>query len=180
MRLHKVRLAGTVGAALLIAVAVGHPTAAGATPATGAQLRQECTAPPLAGHVVDVTVGDSVSPGSPQSGQMWLKVAPAKVPAGTVSLRVANKGTLAHEVIVLPLPAGQAVGKRATSGERVSEAGSLGEASHNCAAGGGGGIAPHSMSWATLKLPAGHYELVCNFPGHYASGMRAELDVTGP
>ncbi|MEU0567532.1 sulfocyanin-like copper-binding protein [Nonomuraea sp. NPDC005983] len=179
MRLHKVRLAGTMGAALLTAVAVGHPMAAGATPATGAQLRQECTAPPLAGHVVDVTAGDSAGPGSPQGAQMWLKVAPAKVPAGTVSLRVSNKGTLAHEVIVLPLPAGQAVGKRAaTSGQRVSEAGSLGEAAHNCAAGAGGGIAPGSMSWVTLNLPAGRFELVCNFPGHYTAGMYAELDVS--
>jgi len=29
-----------------------------------------------------------------------------------------------------------------------------------------------------LHLPAGRYELICNQPWHYASGMHAELQVT--
>lgn len=43
-------------------------------------------------------------------GMMWLRAAPSSVTAGTMSLRVAHFGALPHKVVVLPLPAGQAVG----------------------------------------------------------------------
>ncbi|MEV7007743.1 sulfocyanin-like copper-binding protein [Streptosporangium sp. NPDC051022] len=112
--------------------------------------------------------------------RMRLSVTPSQVPSGTVSLRVVNEGVTTHEVVVLPLPSGQTVGKRDEGpGQRIDEAGSLGEASHDCGAGEGKGISPGSTGWTTLKLSPGRYELVCNFPGHYAGGMYAELDVTG-
>ncbi|WP_207621169.1 hypothetical protein [Streptosporangium minutum] len=185
MRTHDARFAGMVTAVMLAAVVVGEPAAMGVTTATEAQHRPECTVPSLPGHVVDVTLADTGSrmmsggPG-PQDTRMRLSVTPATVPAGTVSLRVANTGALAHEVLVLPLPSGQTVGQREPgSDQRVDEADSLGEASHDCAAGKGEGIAPDSKGWITLTLRPGRYELVCNFPDHYARGMYAELDVTG-
>lgn len=148
-----------------------------------------CTAPPLQGHVVDVSLGEMgsgmVSPGPPYGSgphgtRMKLTAKPSSVPAGKVSLRAYDEGVLAHEVVVLPLPAGHAPGQRVTGSDgRVSEAGSLGEASRTCGAGAGNGIAPGSTSWTTLTLRPGRYELLCNFPGHYAAGMYAELDVTG-
>jgi uncharacterized cupredoxin-like copper-binding protein len=171
MRLHDVWFAGAAAAAMTAALVAGTPAATGQ--AAESRLAQQCTAPPLPGKVVDVNLTDTAS------GPMRLTVNPAKVSAGTVSFRASNTGTLAHELIVLPLAKGQAIGKRAVgSNDRVSELGNLGEASHNCAAGDGGGIAPGSMSWVTLKLLPGRYELVCNFSGHYAAGMRAEFDVT--
>ncbi|MFF7408833.1 sulfocyanin-like copper-binding protein [Streptomyces lydicus] len=110
---------------------------------------------------------------------MWLRATPSSVPAGVVSLRVVNAGTLDHEVVVLPLPTGHAAGERLTGGDgRVDEAGSLGEASLSCGGGAGEGIAPGAMAWTTVTVPPGRYELVCNFPGHYTAGMYAELDVT--
>ncbi|MFI6926019.1 sulfocyanin-like copper-binding protein [Nonomuraea spiralis] len=119
------------------------------------------------------------NPGS-HGTRMRLTVTPSSVPAGKVSLRAYNAGALAHEVVVLPLPAGQTPGRRVTGSDgRVSETGSLGEASRTCGAGAGNGIAPGSTSWTTLTLRPGRYELLCNFPGHYAAGMYAELDVTG-
>ncbi|MFI9847516.1 plastocyanin/azurin family copper-binding protein [Nonomuraea sp. NPDC051941] len=150
----------------------------GTSTATGqaaeSRLAQECTPPPLPGKVVDVDLTDTAG-----AAPMRLTVKPAKVTAGTVSLRASNTGTLAHEVVVLPLAAGKPIGKQPIGADsRVSETGSIGEASHNCAAGEGGGIAPGSAGWATLTLQPGRYELICNFPGHYAMGMRAELDVT--
>ena len=33
------------------------------------------------------------------------------------------------------------------------------------------------MSWTTLTLNPGRYELLCNIAGHYGSGMYTELDV---
>ncbi|MGW1028789.1 sulfocyanin-like copper-binding protein [Streptomyces sp. NPDC002577] len=165
-----------------------HPAPAGWT-TSGAR----CSPPALPGHVVDVTVGDmmgammggpyshtrSGGPGWQGMGMMWLRTSPSTVPAGTVSLRVFNTGALTHEVVVLPLPAGKAVGERpiGTQG-RIAETGSLGEASRSCGAGEGEGITSGAMAWTTVTLPPGRYELVCNLPGHYAAGMYTELDVT--
>lgn len=112
-------------------------------------------------------------------GRMSVQVSPSTVPAGTVSLAVADAGRLTHELVVLPLPAGARPGQRTVGPDgTVSEDGSLGEASASCAAGAGDGIAAGSAGWVTLTLAPGRYELVCNLPGHYAAGMYAELDVT--
>ncbi|MEU8251539.1 plastocyanin/azurin family copper-binding protein [Nonomuraea sp. NPDC048916] len=182
MRLHSSRLTAT--AVMLTAVLAGPAGATGQT--AEAPLRQDCTAPALPGKIVDVTLNDDTGSdmmgnGPPaQDMRMTLSVKPSTVPAGTVSLRVFNKSTnLAHEAVVLPLPSGQSVGKRAVgSGQRVDEKGSFGEAARNCGPGEGEGIAPGSMSWTTLTLRPGQYEVVCNFPGHYAAGMYAKLTVT--
>jgi hypothetical protein len=81
--------------------------------------------------------------------------------------------------VVLPLPAGQAVGTRAVGSDgQVDEAGSLGEASRTCGAGAGDGIAACAAGWLTLTLGPGRYELVCNLPGHYPASMHAELDIS--
>jgi len=61
---------------------------------------------------------------------------------------------------------------------KVDEAGSLGEASKSGAQGEGEGIAPGALGWVTVTLAPGRYELVCNLPGHYVSGMYGELTVT--
>ncbi|MEV0228558.1 sulfocyanin-like copper-binding protein [Nonomuraea sp. NPDC050786] len=163
MRLHDLCSAVTATAAMTTALVAGAPAA---------EWRQ-CTPPPLPGKVVDVQLTDSAS------GPMRVTVTPARAPAGTVSFRAANTGTVVHELVVLPLPKGQAVGKRQMGSDaRVSETGHLGEASRDCGQGEGEGIAPGSMGWVTLQLQPGQYELVCNFPGHYASGMYAAFDVT--
>lgn len=162
---------------------------------------RRCAPPPLAGTAVNVTVtdmgpmmgGDRVPgpmtgergrwphrgmPGMP--GTMRLFVSPDRVPHGTVSLRVLNTGSLPHEVVVLPLPAGREAGRLPEGVDgRADETGDLGEASRTCAAGAGDGIAPGAAGWTTLRLGPGRYELICNLPGHYAAGMYAELDVIG-
>jgi uncharacterized cupredoxin-like copper-binding protein len=188
---------GVATTALLAALgAFGGPAFGG--PAPGNRWRSQgvrCTAPALAGQVVDVTVGDMgpgmmggpnrYGPGSSGSWQgmrmMSLVAAPATAAAGTISLRVVNAGVLTHEVVVLPLPAGRSVGQRPIGADgRIDEAGSLGEVSRDCGAGTGDGIEPGGVGWGTFTLAPGRYELVCNFPGHYAAGMFDELDVTGP
>ena len=140
-----------------------------------------CQAPQLPGHVVDVTLSDmSMMRGRMmQGGGMFgVTVSPTQVHAGTISMRVTNIGTLQHELVVLPLASG-GVGERSVGPDgRVDETGSLGEASATCAAGAGSGIASGAAGWVTLQLPVGRYELICNFPWHYAMGMHAELDVT--
>ncbi len=108
---------------------------------------------------------------------MRLVAYPATVPAGTVSLRVHNTGALTHEVMVMPLGAGQYSGQRAIGIDgRVDESGSLGEASRTCGAEEGDGIGAGTNGWTTVDLPPGRYELLCNIAGHYGGGMYAELD----
>jgi len=140
-----------------------------------------CSAPALPGSVVDVTLtnmGGAMMRGYGPGGMMRVLVNKDQVPAGAVSLRVANTGSLVHELVVLPLGAGAAVGDRPVGADgRVDETGSLGEASRTCGAGAGDGIDPGGIGWVTLQLPAGSYELICNLAGHYAAGMYTELTV---
>lgn len=135
------------------------------------------TVPRLDGATVRVTAVDM---GAMMGGRshMGLAVDRTAVPAGTVSLVLANAGWRTHELVVLPLADGQQVGTRSVAGDgTVDESGSLGEASRTGAAGTGDGVQPGTAGWTTLDLPAGRYELVCNLPGHYAAGMYAELTV---
>jgi uncharacterized cupredoxin-like copper-binding protein len=144
-------------------------------------LPTSCSAPQLQGQVVDVTLSDmNMMRGGMMAGYSMFSVtvSPTQVHAGTVSLRVANIGVLTHELVILPL-GNRGVGERNLGSDgRVSESGSLGEASATCAAGAGDGIASGAAGWVTLKLAAGRYELICNIPGHYAAGMHAELDAS--
>lgn len=87
---------------------------------------------------------------------------------------------MVHELVVLPLAPGGIGTRPVGSDGRMSEAGSLGEASRSCGEGSGEGIAPGSTGWVTLHLAPGRYELISNLPGHYAMGMFAELDVSYP
>jgi uncharacterized cupredoxin-like copper-binding protein len=156
-----------------------------------------CAAPTLPGTAVSVQLADvrsmmtrgpmmggsgaMMGPGDWRNfhrGMMRVLASPTSVAAGTVSLTVVNTGYLTHELVVLPLAAGQQPGARNVGADgTVDEAASLGEASASCAAGAGDGIAAGSTGWVSLHLPAGRYELVCNLPGHYAAGMFAELDI---
>lgn len=195
-----------VGAAVFVLAATSTMAVAATTGAfddhrAGKTSGQSCAAPALPGALASVTLADmrdmmgrtmpdgGMMGGGPLMGQhdwprfrrgmMQVALTPASVSRGTVSLRVHNTGYLTHEVVVLPLAAGQTAGSRTPGSDgKVPETGSLGEASASCAAGTGDGIAAGSAGWVTLTLPAGHYEIVCNLPGHYAAGMYTELDVT--
>jgi len=180
------------GGALVLALAAGS-TLAMAGLGGGLRLpgsRGGCGIPVLDGAVVDVTLTD-MGPmsagrgGGPglMMGEPWASMrvlaSPASVQSGTVSLRVVNAGMLRHELLVLPLPLGQAVGTRTVGADgQVDETAALGEASRDCAPGAGDGIHAGAAGWVTLRLAAGRYELVCNRVGHYGAGMFTELDVT--
>ncbi len=139
--------------------------------------------PALPGTVVNVSL---VNLGGPMMGQrtmmggsMRLSSDRASVPAGTVSFAVTNFGSVDHELVILPLADNQQVGARPIGSDgKVDEAGSLGEASNTGGQGAGQGIRPGSSGWVTLTLAPGHYELVCNLPGHYGAGMYTELTVS--
>jgi len=147
--------------------------------------RVTCSAPrSLPGRIVNVTLADMgmtqmMGGTAPLGAHMMLRISPANVPAGQISLVASNMGWRTHELVILPLAAGAAAGQRAPGGDgKVAEAGSLGEASHSCANGAGDGITSGSVGWTTLTLPPGRYELVCNLSNHYADGMYEQLAVT--
>ena len=53
-------------------------------------------------------------------------------------------------------------------GTRVSEAGHVGEV---------GDLKAGASGSTSVTLAPGHYVVICNLPGHYASGMHADLTV---
>lgn len=174
-----------LGGLAAVALAAGSVTAIAVATSSGqsnqAPLSAACRVPALPGTQVTVVLSDmgAMMNGGMMGGAMLLHVTPQRVPAGTVSVVAFNHGTVTHELVVLPLASGGAAGTRAVGADnRVSENGSVGEASADCGAGAGEGIAPGDASWVTLALKPARYELVCNLPGHYAAGMYAELDVT--
>ena len=181
-------LAGSATVVLAGMSTVGWAAASGVFRDAATAPNGQCSAPALSGTVVDVTladVGAMMGGGGMMAGDyavggmMRVLASTSQVPAGSVSFRVANAGSLVHELVILPLPAGQAVGERAvSSNSSVDESDSLGEASRTCGAGAGDGINPGAIGWVTVNLPVGNYELICDRPGHYAAGMFSELTVT--
>jgi uncharacterized cupredoxin-like copper-binding protein len=201
------RVAATAVAVAVLVVAtvtVGIVAASSTSPRTAVRSQPSCSAPGLPGATVDVTLADmggsmgermptwsngqlmpgtgqgmmGMGGGMPYRRMMSVMVSPSSVAAGTVSFRVWNAGTLVHELVVMPMPAG-GIGTRAVGTDgKVSEEGSLGEASNTCGEGTGEGIEPNAQGWVTLQLEPGSYELICNLAGHYAMGMFTELTVT--
>jgi uncharacterized cupredoxin-like copper-binding protein len=146
--------------------------------------RLTCAAPDsLPGRTVNVTLADMgmtqrMGGTAPMGAHMMLRAAPATAPAGQISLVASNMGWRTHELVVLPLAAGASAGQRVPGADgKVSEVGSLGEASNTCAVGTGDGITSGGVGWTTITLTPGRYELLCNLANHYADGMYQELVV---
>jgi uncharacterized cupredoxin-like copper-binding protein len=144
-----------------------------------------CTAPAsLPGATVRVELGamgmtQMMGGTAPMGAQMRLQVTPANESAGSISLVVSNVGWRTHELVILPLAAGAAVAQRVPGSDgKVSETGSVGEASHSCGSGAGTGLTSGSVGWVTVTLAPGRYELLCNLPNHYSDGMHAELTIS--
>jgi uncharacterized cupredoxin-like copper-binding protein len=144
-----------------------------------------CRAPgDLPGQVVTVMLADMgmtrmMGGTAPLGARMMLRAAPRTLVAGQVSLVATNRGWRSHELVVLPLAAGQRAGQLVPGSDgKVDEAESLGEASTSCGAGTGEGIAAGRVGWTTLTLTPGRYELVCNLRNHYANGMHQEIRVS--
>jgi uncharacterized cupredoxin-like copper-binding protein len=185
-----------VGAAVLAGIsAAAAATRQPAVSSTSVGVNAACTVPAMPGHTVSVTLSDMGAmmgggmmggsqpgwslPARTSRGMRMMAIAatPASVPAGTVTFRAWNAGSITHELVILPLLRGGAGGRPPGAGGTVTERGSLGEASATCAAGAGNGITAGAAGWVTLHLAPGRYELICNRPGHYTAGMYTELDV---
>ncbi len=149
--LSAISAAGVAAAALPLLVLAG---CGGSSPSAVATP----TAPSKAG-VVEVNLG----------GAKEFSITPSRttVPAGTVAFQVHNVGKLTHEMVVIRTDKKAAA--LALSGGKASEAGHVGET---------GDMSANATNTAKLKLKAGHYVLICNLPGHYVGGMRADFTVS--
>jgi uncharacterized cupredoxin-like copper-binding protein len=97
----------------------------------------------------------------------------ATAASGSVTFTVKNEGTVTHEFIVmrtdlasdkLPASAEGKVDEESTELKAIDEV---------------EGLTPGTTKSLTVDLAPGHYVLICNLPGHYAGGMRAEINVVG-
>lgn len=189
----RLRAAAAIGSpialvGLLAACASSNPHPGAAMMNGGSQYhasRLTCSAPnSLPGRIVQVTEGDMgmtqmMGGTAPAGAVMRLQATPTAEPAGQISLVVTNSGWRTHELVVLPLSAGASVGQRMPGADgKITELGSLGEASSSCAGGAGTGVTSGTVGWTTLTLAPGRYELLCNLPNHYSNGMRRELIVS--
>ena len=196
IRRHGVWLAAGAAVVLGVATTAVAAGAGGFRTSTNTPYSAGCQAPAPVGTQVRVTVSDMggmmaygsgmgggsmMGRGNTRSGlgRMGMTVSSQTVPAGKVTLDVVNVGMRDHEVLVLPLAAGQQIGQRAVGSDgRIDESSSQGEVSETCGAGAGDGLRPGATGWTTITLSPGRYELVCNIAGHYAAGAFAEIDVS--
>ena len=151
------------GAALMFGVvACGSSSdAASATTTAAATITAPATtaADPTDGPVVEVAMG------TPQEFSMVPSV--TSEPAGPVTFTVTNGGTMVHEFVVVKTDTDAASLPTEADGS-AKEDGSIGEI---------GDMEPGSTKSVTFNLKAGKYALICNLPGHYAGGMRADFTV---
>lgn len=128
----------------------------------------------------DVPLGDDATDGAPDGERAvsgtereWdVAVDVDHVPAGTVTFTFENVGTIEHELLVVrtdipvgALPVDPATGRFAEDSDRWGVIDEIPE------------FPAGDTRTLTVELPAGQYQLACNIPGHYASGMAAGFTV---
>src|SRR4051794_10692931 len=152
-----IALAGVLLVALMIVVGV--VLAAGGGEKTAGPASQPAPAPApakpaAAAGKIGVTLDEFTVAPAPAAGQ-----------AGNVTFRVHNAGAVSHEFVVVRTnkPAAGLL-----KGSEANEAGNVGEI---------GGLKPGATKTLRLDLKAGHYALLCNLPGHYRAGQRADFVV---
>jgi hypothetical protein len=106
---------------------------------------------------------------------------PAVVPAGPTVWKIANRGAMEHELLVLPVAAGTTAAEAAELLDRVA----AGEAEANAfmPMAGQGVTSAGAASWQAFDLPAGFYAAVCmtpmpgeGFVPHAMAGMVATFE----
>ncbi len=126
------------------------------------------------GANMQMVTGDEYEPNAKidmSKATMGVKAMPDMAKAGVVTFKVTNnsKDTI-HEMIVMQLDANGDPLPYIAAENRVDEdkAGDKGEVSE---------LDPGKSGSLTVDLKPGKYLLICNVPGHYASGMWTEFTV---
>jgi uncharacterized cupredoxin-like copper-binding protein len=98
--------------------------------------------------------------------QFSVSPSASRAPAGRVTFRVHNAGTITHELVVIKTA--HAASDLPLTNGRADESGNVGET---------GDLKPGLTKSVSLKLAAGHYALICNLPGHYLAGQHTDFTV---
>ena len=98
-----------------------------------------------------------------QLGEMWVRPSVTSVPAGKVTFKATNSGSLVHELMVERMPI------KFDAADKPTESAAQGMIED---------MDPSKSGQMTLKLTPGKYMLFCNVPGHYAAGQHTVLTVT--
>lgn len=131
------------------------------TPATTASTPTSTTsATPSTATTVTVDLG--------KGSEFNMTSSVASAPAGKITFDVKNDGTMLHEMVVVPEPAGGVDALKQADGT-ADEANAVGEAPD---------IEAGATKSVTLDLKAGKYVLLCNLPGHFAGGMWTTFTVS--
>ena len=103
-------------------------------------------------------------------GEFSVKTDISDVSAGKVTFAIKNAGAAKHELVVLQtIQATLAVDPQTLkAAEEASGVKHIGEFD---------GLDAGTTKALTLDLPAGTYQLICNYPGHYHAGLVAPLVV---
>jgi len=129
--------------------------------AIAATLAIGCTAAkeaPAHGGTVNATLTD-----------MKVAVDKTSIPAGEITFVVKNSGAVMHELVVIQTDVSQdKLAMNMDEAGKMDETGNVGET---------GDVNAGESKTFTVTLPAGHYVLMCNEVGHYASGMHMAFTV---
>jgi uncharacterized cupredoxin-like copper-binding protein len=91
---------------------------------------------------------------------------PKSVSAGKVTFTAKNTGDMEHELVIIKTS--KRASKLPVSANRASDKGEVGEIED---------VAAGKSKKHSFNLKKGHYVLICNIPGHYKGGMRADFTV---
>jgi uncharacterized cupredoxin-like copper-binding protein len=124
----------------------------------------------LAAVIVAVAIATSSNAATKSSAvtlsEFKVSPSPKNVSAGKVTFNVKNKGDMEHELVIIKTS--KSASKLPVANKRASETGKIGEIED---------VAAGKSKKHTFNLKKGHYVLLCNIPGHYQAGMRADFTV---
>ncbi len=109
----------------------------------------------------------AVAVGATDQFHMYMNLSQSSIAAGTVTFVITNEDVKEHEVVVMKTDT--MVADLPVSDNEAVESGVVDELED---------IPAGATQNLTVTLEPGHYALICNIPGHFEKGMRADFEVT--
>jgi uncharacterized cupredoxin-like copper-binding protein len=119
-----------------------------------------------------VASGCSAAPAGPVTARLQefsINLGRGTATPGSVQFSVTNGGSIVHEFVVIDTDTAANALTVGADGTVSEEGLSVVDEIED--------IPVASTQALTVNLSAGHYVLICNLPGHYAGGMRADFQV---
>jgi uncharacterized cupredoxin-like copper-binding protein len=154
------------------ALIMGCSSAGGGSAAATSSAASPASAPATTAASASRSESGSATTVAATESEFKLELGSTSAPAGPVTFHVKNGGTTLHEFVVVRTDLSAAKLPLASSAPEVDEDSkdltSVDEVEN---------IAAGSTADLKVDLPAGHYVVICNVPGHYSGGMHADFTV---